>query len=706
MSIRTALLLGLLLSVPWSQGTTALVGSDGLHIVGVHPGGARDWEHVFLENRGDRPVDLVGCSLTDGEGTWTIPTEMSLAPGERVGVGINSSAFHLLWRRPVDIVAERAGALCLADKGDSLTLLDPDGRTVDQLVYGACEETPDGWEGPPVVTPSSMPWGRMLCRSGSVDSDTASDWSAWTEPRCGWMDATPSHDATGVNASCFICPESGWSALSSALLRATRTLDIAVYDITSLDLAALVADRARRGVEVRLLVEGSPVGKDDGQRAWRESLLAALEGKGVEVWTTAPTVKGVRHAPYRFHHEKYCVADGRLALVTTENLCASSFPTRTAMGRATRGWGAVVESPDLARDLVDVFEHDLRLSAARFDPSGEEPARLPSPLETSPPPHPSRAARAGLLVGPEGWGPDLRWLLAPILAAEGSVLLQLAYLDVRWGSDVSPMVEALLEAAGRGVEVRVVLDPGVDGEGFDALRELQLLSHVRGVRGLRGVLAAGIEGVDRVHTKGMVVDGRVAVLGSLNWAWSAVARNREVVVLVEGEEAVSPLVEAFEADWETSAGHEPPSVPLALAFEAAARWGGPGYPRGDLEPLGQLAGGPDGGREEGGASRGGPDAAGIARTVLVVGLFIAAWALDRRFCYTARALAWTRGRTRRVRRRVEASSPPPPRGEGAPCAPRTTCPGSDPGKGPPPAAPSPGPPRRREPRVVHLEEAR
>jgi phosphatidylserine/phosphatidylglycerophosphate/cardiolipin synthase-like enzyme len=697
MNLRILLLLPLLLLGPWCGPTLAEAGPPVIVIRSVHPGGATDWEHAFLENLGDGRVDLTDWSMTDGEGTWTMPDATSVGPGERVSVGVNSSAFSLLWGRPLDVVVRRSGSLCLADKGDSLVLSDAEGGVVDQLAYGDTGERPPGWDGDPVPTPSTMPWGRLLARRGPVDTDTSSDWTGWTEPRCGWREPSTPRPPVEVNVSTFVTPEGGWETLAWLISTAREELAIALYDITSLDLAAALADRARRGVRTRLLVEGTPVGTDGGQDAWRSSVLAAMADEGVEVWVTVPTVKGESHRPYRYHHEKYCVVDGLRSLVTTENWCKGSFPVSGTTTFASRGWGAVMEGADLAEGLVEVFEHDLGLSATRCAFEGTEPVQLPSPL-VPPKAPPMVTAEVGILVGPEDWGLHLQHLLAPLREAEDSILLELAYLEVDWGDRVSPLVEDLLGAAGRGVDVRLVLDPGPAGEGREALERLHLLAARRGSPGVRGVLATTLPGIARVHTKGAVVDGRTAILGSLNWAMSSVSRNREVVAVVRGEAVVRNLAEAIEADWNASSGTLAPSPPPSLLLEAAARRQGPSFPRVSLRPMGQV------GREEDrGPEAGGPTVWDVGRTVLVVGFFVTCWAVDRRYCLSVRANVWARGRWRRLKRRVEASSPPPSSEEGAPCAPRTTSQGKDPEREGRPEGPHPGHPEERVPRVVRLE---
>ncbi len=695
-----ALLLILLLAQATACQALVPESSPDVLIMAVHPGGAREWEHVMLENTGDRPTDLAGWTLGDGEGAWELPAGSIVDPGERVAVGVNTSAFQLLWGRSLDLVATRTGSFGLADKGDSLVLRDEGGRVVDQLVYGASDEMPPGWSGGPVPTPSSVPWGRLLARTTDVDTGTAGDWTGWTEPRCGWLEDPPGPTPVRANVSCFTTPEEGWEALSWAIGSARRDMEIALYDITSLDLVAAVVDRARWGVRARLLLEASPVGLDTDGRAWRDSLLATLAQEGVEVWLTVTNVKGEGHRPYRFHHEKYCIVDGSLVVVTTENWCAGSFPAEGGFADGSRGWGVMAESEELASGLLEVFEHDLRMSAHRFEAGEPSGTRLPT---RSCPSHVPvmRAGECGILVGPEGWGPELGSLLSPLRSARSSIRVELAYLDVWWGWRVSPLVEALLQAAERGVVVRVVLDPGADGEGREALEELHKVASSRRLLSLRGVLASDLPGISRTHTKGAVVDGDTAVVGSLNWAWSSVARNREVVAVVRGAGVVAPLVAAFDADWGASAGRSAPSPPRELMLEATTLWDGGPFPRIMIEPLDT-----DGDEDRPVETGEGPTLGSVARTVAIVSLFITMWGLDRRYAYTTRATLWARRLVRRLSRRLEASSPPPSPEGGAPDAPRTTSPERDPVWGLRPGGSPPGPPQPRAPRVVVLEEVR
>ncbi|MHC4780285.1 MAG: phospholipase D-like domain-containing protein [Planctomycetota bacterium] len=669
----------------------------------VHPGGARDWEHVRVENSGDGPADLSGWTLDDGEGTWTLPTGTRAGPGEGLWMGINDSAFQILWGRSLDIVVARTGNFCLADRGDELVLRDPAGRAIDCLVYGASKgSATEGWSGEPIATPSSMPWGRLLLRNKLLNTDTATDWWDWREPRCGWSTGTLDRAPIWGNASCFVTPGDGWKALTGAIASARTDLAIALYDLTNLDLATAVARRAREGVRTRLLVESAPVGMTEDERGWRTSILVALQESGVEVWETRPTVKGASHRPYRYHHEKYCVIDGSYVVVTTENWCTSSFPARPRDGFGSRGWGAVVESEELAEELLEVFDFDLDMSAMAFSLDPTAPVDLPALIGPGPPGPAPQPCEVRLLVGPEDWGPDLGQLLSVLDGARESILLELAYLDVWWGNTVSPLVEALLKASIRGVEVRMVLDPGLKGEGRASLEDLHVLASRREVRGLRGVLAQDLPDATRVHAKGAIIDGDTVLLGSLNWAWSSVARNREVVLVLEGGQVVQVLTDAFEKDWTASVTGMEPTPPRCLIMEVVSGWEGHSFPRYTLQPFGDDVGSP---REPS------PEKElswySLVKVAITLALFMTAWAVERRYAIRGRWATWLEDRLDRLGKELLTPSPRPSSGEGAPGGPLTTSPGRDPGKGPPPDPPpdpSPDPPPRRYPLVVVLEE--
>jgi len=591
----------------------------------VHPGGGPGWETVVLENRGDAAADLSGLALSDGEGTWRLPKGCQAPARARVSVSANATAHEVLWGAPPDALAVQEGPFALADAGDGLVLLDPGGRALDSVWYGASSSaSPEGWAGDPVPCGSKMPWGRLLLRGPGPDTGTAADWAWPEEPVCGWLEPWEPRTWEGASVSCFVMPDEGLQAVRSAVSGARESVSGAVYRLTSDDLVAALAERARAGVEVRLLVEGGPAGASASELGHRDGLLAALVRAGAHVHMTYPTVQGERVQPYAFHHAKYLVVDSRTAVVTTENWVSSAFPLPCeASEYASRGWGAVVGCAGLAGALEAVFEHDIRACADPWDPAGTPPLDLPSPVAVGGPQ--GAPATASLLVGPEGWGSEYSGVLDFISDAETSLDVELADLDVDWDGSPSPLVSALLSASLGGVRVRVNVDAAPDGSGVASVERLLEEASEAGATALRAAVAGGLPGASRVHAKGAIADGRRALLGSMNWVHASLARNREVDVAIDGREAVSRLSLSFEADWCASAAAAPSSPPVAMLDALLDGW----TPSEDPFP-------PVPDRAEAAA---GIDWSPAVRAALVIGGGLVAWEAEHRWALLRRARA-------------------------------------------------------------------
>jgi phosphatidylserine/phosphatidylglycerophosphate/cardiolipin synthase-like enzyme len=109
---------------------------------------------------------------------------------------------------------------------------------------------------------------------------------------------------------------------------------------------------------------------------------------------------------------------------------------------------------------------------------------------------------------------------------------------------VRSLLQALADAAGRGVAVNVLLDRGTDrttGQPDD--------KHADAAAWLRGHgVQVRLDELDRTtHAKVLVVDGRYCVIGSHNWTRSALTGNREASVLID-DPAIASQLEAWVAE--------------------------------------------------------------------------------------------------------------------------------------------------------------
>jgi phosphatidylserine/phosphatidylglycerophosphate/cardiolipin synthase-like enzyme len=419
-------------------------------IIAVHPNPVAD---------GDAGEYIVvhappNATLSDGEDTTSVS-------GTAVLSSDPAAARNLTDRRPV-----LDASLALANGGETLTLA-RDGRTLNTVTY---EDAPEG----------------ETLRNGT-----------WRAPGATEFDPLP---VRNVPTHTFVLTDSPGPPLE--LLRsAERRLLVGAYTLTSERATAALVAAAERGVDVRVLVEGGPVGGVTRRQARR---LDALAAAGVEVRAVSgPTVR------LRFHHAKYAVADDR-AFVTSENWKRSGIG-----GGGTRGWGAVVESPRVADRLAAAFQadsdgrnsvgwgkHRRNETFVTENRTGESfPSRF-APVRTS--------TNATLLLAPDNAEAEIRDLLG---SADRTLRVELASL-----SRTSPLYDGLIAAAERGVDVRVALN-GAWYSREENRRVVRALN-ARAANGSLPLEAKLVEPRSRfsaVHVKGVIADGERALVGSLNW---------------------------------------------------------------------------------------------------------------------------------------------------------------------------------------------
>jgi phosphatidylserine/phosphatidylglycerophosphate/cardiolipin synthase-like enzyme len=317
-------------------------------------------------------------------------------------------------------------------------------------------------------------------------------------------------------------------------------------------MAAALAAAERRGVQVRVLVDDGPVGGITRREA---AVLDSLADGGVDV-----EVIGGARARYEFHHAKYAVVDDR-ALVLTENW----KPSGTG-GHGSRGWGVVVPGEATARELAEVFRADVGWNDTRswerfrrgqsFEPSS--PANETYPTRFAPETVPVESVT--LVTAPDNAESAVVSLLR---SANDSVRVE----QMSVGGRRQPFVRATLAAARRGVEVRILLSDAwyVEEENRELVRWLNERATAEGLP-----LAARVadpRGFEKIHAKGVVVDGEHVVVGSLNWNNHSARQNREVAVVLHGEKAGRYYGRVFDADWRASGDGS--RLPLGLVAVVA-----------------------------------------------------------------------------------------------------------------------------------------
>jgi phosphatidylserine/phosphatidylglycerophosphate/cardiolipin synthase-like enzyme len=491
--------------------------------------------------------------IADGEGS--LVAEGRFGPGERLLFAANlttAGRWVAVPARAWDYDSALAdGEFQLADDGDEIELR-VDRTVADTVVYSrrSIEVQVEGWHGPPVLVAGDAFAPARSGPGGSLkDSDSAADW----EPLARASPLPPESEEAVATTSVYQLPGAGLLPWDGLVENSSSTLAVSAYTLESAHIASRLALAASRGIEVRLLVESSPVG---GREEYEDCLLLELELAGAEVRLTG-LADGLR-----YHHAKYAIADSSRVLVSTDNLVPSSYPHNGSC--CTRGYAAMVESSGIAAAAIRVFEHDWAAGVPIGRMNRESNCTLPAPPARNPevvPMGSDNAATSVLISTPEaGTAP---WERAAE-SAESEVLLYASDLYTSGGPSVLEWTNRLLDAmrssAGRGVAVKVITSASSAETVLRWLREGPALPSFE-----VGVFAVSNL---RLHAKLLVVDRSLAVLGSVNPGFNSFHRNREMSLAIHSEAIGSALAAAFRFDQLGDAG--PPIAAISAPANARA----------------------------------------------------------------------------------------------------------------------------------------
>ncbi|MEK6954770.1 MAG: phospholipase D-like domain-containing protein [Candidatus Micrarchaeota archaeon] len=136
---------------------------------------------------------------------------------------------------------------------------------------------------------------------------------------------------------------------------------------------------------------------------------------------------------------------------------------------------------------------------------------------------------ASAIISP-GAGDEMVAIMDNAKSSIHIILFEFSYPDLK---------EALVHAAQRGVDVKLILDPKVS-QNLDTAKFLK-------AKGIDVKWSSSKFNYN--HAKTAILDGRKVLTGSINWSRNAMTRNREIGVLVEDLAVASELEGVFWQDW-------------------------------------------------------------------------------------------------------------------------------------------------------------
>jgi cardiolipin synthase A/B len=325
-------------------------------------------------------------------------------------------------------------------------------------------------------------------------------------------------------------------AMLETIRAARETLCLETYVYWRGDIAAEIADavceRAAAGVDCRVVVDAV------GAAKITDGLIDRMEEAGVRVVRfRPPRLYSLRHVANRTHR-RLLVADGRIGMTGGVGI-AGEWEGDARGPDEWRDTHVRIRGP-VVRGMQGAFaEHWLEatgevLGGERFLPE-LEPIGGGGPVQL---------VRSSAGVGDTNI--EALYYLA-IASARRNLDICAAYFAPR-----PAFTDALVEAAQRGVEVRVVVPgPHIDKE----------FVRQAGRAAYEPLLEAGVRIFEyqptMLHAKSMAVDGCWATVGTVNFDNRSFQLNDEITLAVHSERFCGALVESFDADVGRSEEIEP-----------------------------------------------------------------------------------------------------------------------------------------------------
>jgi phosphatidylserine/phosphatidylglycerophosphate/cardiolipin synthase-like enzyme len=293
----------------------------------------------------------------------------------------------------------------------------------------------------------------------------------------------------GIDISVFVEPAAGETPILNAINNATTSIYVELYLLTDTNVINALENAAKKGLDVRVMLDPDPFGVGTSQPA---QTLQALSSAGAKTEDTSPS--------FTFTHEKGMLIDGKTAYIMSCNL------TKSALGGSSsttnREYGIIdTESTDVAA-FLGIFNADWNRSTYTLTDND-------------------------LVLSPVNSRSDFTAL---INQAQSSLKIEAEEMQD------SSVEQAIVNAKARGVTVQVILPSNQT-------------SNTSGITTLKNGGVSVFEDTHfYMHAKLIIVDGSEAFVGSENISATSLDQNRELGILISKASVISTLASTFSSD--------------------------------------------------------------------------------------------------------------------------------------------------------------
>jgi phosphatidylserine/phosphatidylglycerophosphate/cardiolipin synthase-like enzyme len=364
-----------------------------------------------------------------------------------------------------------------------------------------------------------------------------------------------------------VSPDEGWAKLSEFLGATKRDLVVGMYDFTSAHILDFL-ETAMAGKKMTLTLDHPPKNPtaDQTDEETVQDLDSKLGGDFESAWAlTNNDPKASKWIYPNAYHIKVAVREDDTFWLSSGNWNNSNQPeidlsnpttAKRVAAKSDRDWHIIATSPDLAQKFRAFLEHDYEVASQNnaelgnqalasavanhaglavpddlFALQGRQPRQFfPAKIVTD-------KIKVQPLLTPDNYQ---KHVLALIGSARKSFYMQTQYIhpSAHTGdSEHAALIAAVQDRIKAGVDVRLITS---EYQTADWVEKLQIA----------GLDTSVLRIQPKVHNKGIVVDGSVAMVSSQNWSADGTLRNRDAGLIIWHAEVAAYFETIFLHDWD------------------------------------------------------------------------------------------------------------------------------------------------------------
>ncbi|MFW9810193.1 MAG: phosphatidylserine/phosphatidylglycerophosphate/cardiolipin synthase family protein [Candidatus Thorarchaeota archaeon] len=336
-----------------------------------------------------------------------------------------------------------------------------------------------------------------------------------------------------MNVTTFVSPDGSHDTLWHFLNSATESIYVEIYGINNPYILDLIHElhTTKPTLEMKFLIGWNSLGYTSPNDYVANNLT--LLGYPVR-WTS--------DSEFNYAHQKFVIIDNKTTIVHSGNWAKTSFPEDNKI--ANREWSIAMTDTEVTQYYRDVFDYDWS-NGIVYD-AGAHGTGAPLSYTETGSTYSRPFATPGKFSGPMNvtpiFSPDtsLQGILYCINAAQVTLDIQIPYFT-NWNEtgSVESILDAIIAAKNRGVTVRVISEEDYDFE------EVATLFRQHNIP----IVWQDTRWFSANHNKGIIVDGRIVLISSINYSDNSIENNREAGVIIENEDITRWYQEVFDYDW-------------------------------------------------------------------------------------------------------------------------------------------------------------